>query len=219
MSMWDKVKKSGQKTKLRGNIVLLEREATARKKVFGIDLYDMMTNDKNKLLGVTAGTLFKGQQTELKEPFEKAKDDIYGIQAQKDIKQKDLDVLEVKGANTLPDSTINQKMSKAGRAISNASNGTKLQAQMALLDREMKIRKEQFGVEVFDLSKASDEKESKGGLRASISNSLSNITQQEKDIQAVIDKGKKDVGVIESRIKSKQSEINMLDEEMKPLAP
>jgi chromosome segregation ATPase len=217
MSMWDKVKKSGQKTKLRGNVVLLEREATARKKVFGIDLYDMMTNDKNKLLGVTAGTLFKGQQTELKEPFGTARDDIAGIQAQKDIKQKNIDVLEVKGANTLPDSTLNQKMTKAGRAISNASNATKLQGQMALLDREMKIRKEQFGIEIYDLSKASDEKESKKGLRASISNTLSNLSQQEKDIQACIDAAKKEVGAIEGRIKSKQTEINVLDEEMKPL--
>jgi predicted nucleic acid-binding Zn-ribbon protein len=218
MSMWDKVKKSGQKTKLRGNMALLDREATARKKVFGIDLYDMMTNDKNKLLGVTAGTLFKGQQTELKEPFEKARDDISGIQAQKDIKQKDLDVLEVKGAGTLPDTTINQKMTKAGRAISNASNGTKLQAQIALLDREMKIRKEQFGVEVYGLSKASEEKESGGGIRASISSTLSSLSKQEKDIQECIDKAKKDVGAIEGRIKSKQTEIGILDEEMKPLA-
>jgi predicted nucleic acid-binding Zn-ribbon protein len=218
MSMWDKMKKSGQKTKLRGNIALLDREATARKKVFGIDLYDMMTNDKNKLLGVTAGTLFKGQQTELKEPFEKARDDISGIQAQKDIKQKDLDVLEVKGAGTLPDTTINQKMTKAGRAISNASNGTKLQAQIALLDREMKIRKELFGVEVYDLSKASEEKDSKGGIRASISNTLSSLSKQEKDIQECIDKAKKEVGAIEGRIKSKQTEIGILDEEMKPLA-
>lgn len=217
MSFWDKAKKTAQKTKLRGKIVLLDRDINTKKKGFGVELYDMMTNDKNKLLGVAAGTLFKGQQTELiKEPFEMARDDIAGIQARKDVKQKDLDVMEVHDASSLPDSTLNQKMAKAGRAISNAGTTKKLQAQTALLDREMKNRKEQFGVEVFDLFLASDQKEKKG-QRDSVTINPSNMTQQEKEIQACIDNAKGDVAEIEGRIKSKQTEMNMLDEQMEPL--
>merc|ERR1711971_1165427 len=120
----------------------------------------------------------------------------------------------VKGANTLPDTTFNQKMTKAGRAISNASNGTKLQAQMALLDREMKIRKEQFGLEIFDHTTASDDKEAKGGVAGAVSNVMSSFSQEEKDIQACIDKAKKDVASIEGTIKSKQDQIGLLDHEM-----
>jgi hypothetical protein len=216
MSVWDKMKKTGQKTKLRGDIALIEREANGRKKRFGVDLYDSLTNDKNKLLGITAGTIFKGQQEELKEPFDRARDDIVGVQARKDIKQKDLDVLEVKGAHTLPDTTIGQKFTKAGRSVSNAGTGSKLRAEMAMLDREMKIRKEQFGVEVFDLSKASEGKESKG-IKGAVANALSGLTQQEKDIQAIVDVAKKEIGEMEGRINSKQTEIGMLTEEMQPL--
>ena len=210
-NIWNKMKKSGQKTKIRGEIALMEREINGRKKTFGIELYDMMTNDKNKLLGVAAGTLFKGHQMELKEPFERARDDIAGIQARKDVKQKDLDVLEVKGASTMPDATLEQKMNKAGRAISNGASGTKLRGQMALLDREMKIRKEEFGIEVFDLSQGSKKNESGDSI-------LSGLSEQEHDIQSCIDKAKEDVAAIHDRIKSKESEMSTLDEEMAPLA-
>ena len=205
MSVWDKMKKSGLKTKLRGEIALCERDIVGRKKTFGIELYDMMTTDKQKLLGVSAGTLFKDKQVELKEPFERARDDMAGIQARKDIKQKDLDVLEVNTADAMPDATLNEKMAKAGRAITNASNSTKLKAQMALMDRDMKIRKEQFGLEVYDLTKASEE----GGLDG--------LSEQEKDIQACIDTAKSDVASIEGKIKSKEDEIKMLDDEMNGL--
>eukprot|EP00339_Tiarina_fusa_P015588 CAMPEP_0117005066 /NCGR_PEP_ID=MMETSP0472-20121206/5821_1 /TAXON_ID=693140 ORGANISM="Tiarina fusus, Strain LIS" /NCGR_SAMPLE_ID=MMETSP0472 /ASSEMBLY_ACC=CAM_ASM_000603 /LENGTH=211 /DNA_ID=CAMNT_0004706213 /DNA_START=122 /DNA_END=757 /DNA_ORIENTATION=- len=210
------MKKTGQKTKLRGEIALAGRQIVGRKKTFGIELYDLVTNDKQKLLSVAAGTAFKGQQDSMKEPFERARDDIAGIQARKDIKQKDLDVLEVKGAHTLPDTTMGQKASKAGRAISEAGTGTKLRAEMALLDREMKIRKEQFGIEVFDLSVASDEGSTKKGIAKRVSAAMESET--EKVIQACIDQAKKDVAFIQTGITSKQREIGSIDEEMEPLA-
>jgi hypothetical protein len=216
MSFWNKVKNSGRKTKLRGDIALIEREVNGRKKTFGVELYDLLTNDKNKLLGMTAGTIFKGQEAELKEPFGRARDDVVGVQARKDIKQKDLDVLEVRGAHTLPDTTMGQKANKAGRAMSNAGTGTKLRAEMALLDREMKIRKEQFGIEVFNVLKPSEQKDK--GLRATITTKLANMSPQEKDIQACIDKAKTAVGSLEGRIKSKQTEMGVLDSELEPLA-
>mmetsp|Transcript_131211 Transcript_131211/g.195535 ORF Transcript_131211/g.195535 Transcript_131211/m.195535 type:complete len:218 (-) Transcript_131211:216-869(-) len=216
MGFLDKMKKTGQKTKLRGEIALAGRQIVGRKKTFGIELYDLVTNDKQKLLSVAAGTAFKGQQDSMKEPFERARDDIAGIQARKDIKQKDLDVLEVKGAHTLPDTTMGQKASKAGRAISEAGTGTKLRAEMALLDREMKIRKEQFGIEVFDLSVASDEGSTKKGIAKRVSAAMESET--EKVIQACIDQAKKDVAFIQTGITSKQREIGSIDEEMEPLA-
>ena len=207
------MKNTGLKTKIHGEIALLEREATSRKKKFGVDLFDVLTQDKQKLLGVAAGTLFQGKQVDLKEPFDKARDDIAGIQAKKDIKQKDLDVLEVKGSHTLPDSTMNDKVKKAGKAVADAGTSAKLKTEMALLDRDMKIRKEQFGLEVFELVKASDSKE-KQGISGAVQNALSNMSQQEKDIQACIDEAKADIALIEGKIESKRREIKMLDDEM-----
>lgn len=217
MGIWDKVKKEGQKVKLQGEIALLKRDITGRQKAFGVELYDLLTNDKQKLLGVSAGTLFKGQQEELKEPFERAREDVVGIQSRKDQKQKELDVLEVKGAHTLPDYTVGQKANKAGRAIANGAKGTKLQAEMAFLDREIKVRKEQFGVDVFALARNSEERKSKNPVKR-LSTAVANLSQQEQDIQACIDKAKADVTRLEGKIHSKQMEIHSLnDGETEPM--
>lgn len=222
--IWDRVKKEGKKVQLQGEIQLLKRELTARQKTFGIELYDLLTNDKQTLLGVTAGTLFKGQSNNagIKEPLERAREDIAGMQAKKDIKQKDLDVLEVKGAHTLPDYTLGQKASKAGAAVKNGAKGTKLQAEMALLDRDMKIRKEQFGIQVFDAAKPSDgggeEKHKTMNPVKRITNAVAGLSQEEQAIQACIDKAKEDVAKIEGKIQSKQFEIHTLnDGETEPM--
>lgn len=216
MNLLGKAKKSAQKAKIRGEILVLERQAIGRKKQFGVVFYDLITNDKNMLLGVSAGTIFKGHREELKEPFERARDDIAGKQAQKDVHQKDLDVMEVKGAHTLPNATVGEKVNKAGAVMSNAASATKLNGKMALLDREMKIRKEQFGIEVFEhFSEPQDGK--RPSMKKRLSEKLSGVTQHEKDIQACIDAAKWDVGEIEDKIKSKRTQMGFLDEETESL--
>ena len=216
MSIWTTAKNSALKVKLQGEISYFDREANIRQKKFGVDLYDLLTSDKNKLLGVAAGTIFQGKQAEFKVPFDKAREDIAGIQAKKDVKQKDLDVLEVKSSDNVPDSTMNEKMKKAGKAVADAGKAAKLKAEMALLDREIKVRKEQFGVEVFDLLKNdSSEGDHKSGISGAVQSALSNVSQQEKDIQTCIDEAKADVALIEGKITSRRREIAALEEEMK----
>ena len=213
MSFWDKMKNKGLKTRCQAEIKLLERESNTRKKKFGVDLYDALTTDKKKMLNVVAGTIFKGKQAEVKEPFEKAKDDIAGILAKKEIKNKEIAVLEAHGSHTLPDYSAGDKAKKAAKAVSDAGKEAKIKAEMALLDREAKIRKEQFGLEVYALTTASDES-AKKGVKGAVKNALANLSEQEKEIQQVIDEAKADVALIEGKITSKQREINLLDDEM-----
>ncbi|KAG7374576.1 hypothetical protein IV203_013671 [Nitzschia inconspicua] len=217
MSWWEKVKKSGQKTKLRADITLAERESKARQKKFGIDLYNVLANDKQKLLGVAAGTLFKGNQEELKAAFERARDDIAGRLAHKEELQRKRDVLEVKGAHTMPDTTVGEKLNKAGKAVADAGMDTKLRAQQALIDREIKIRKEEFGLEIFHAVKPSDQKER--GIKGALSNAISNLSEHEKDIQSVIDLAKKDVEAIDRKIQSLNRQMHLVDPESQPLTP
>lgn len=217
MSLWDKVKKAGQKTKLRADIAMAEREVRGRQKKFGVDLYDVLTNDKQKLLGVSAGTLFKGKKDELKMAFERARDDIAGKLARKEELQRKRDVLEVKGAHTMPDTTVGEKMNKAGKAVADAGTDTKLRAQQALLDREIKIRKEEFGLEVFHVVKPSEQKDR--GVKGALSNAISSLSEHEKDIQSIIDLAKKDVDAIDRKIQSLNRQMHMVDPESQPLAP
>jgi len=223
MGWWGNVKNAAEKTKLRGDIALTQRGMAARKKKFGEEFYDVLTNDKQHLLGVSAGTLsvFKkgGSQDkdDLRSAFEQARDDIRGIQLRKDELQKRLDVMEVKGSHTMPDVTIGQKMSKTGKMFSDAGSGTKIRAQMALIDREMKIRKEEFGLEVYDLAKTTEDKEKKG-LKGAISKAITGLSEQEKEIQKVVDTAKNDVQVIEGQVTSLERQMTFLDSEMEPLA-
>jgi hypothetical protein len=217
MSWWDKVKKSGQKTKLRADIALVELESRTRQKRFGVDLYDVLSNDKQKLLGVSAGTLFKGKHDELKGAFERARDDIAGKMARKEEFQRKRDVLEVKGAHTMPDTTVGEKLNKAGKTVADAGTDTKLRAQQALLDREMKIRKEEFGLEVFPFVTSSEHKDK--GIKGALVNAISSLSDHEKDIQSVIDLAKKDVDAIDRKIQSLNRQIHLLDPESQPLAP
>ena len=83
MGWWGSVKNAAEKTKLRGDIALTQRGITARKKKFGEEFYDVLTNDKQKLLGgigVSAGTLsvFKKSSNDgtMQIAFETCRDDI-----------------------------------------------------------------------------------------------------------------------------------------------
>ena len=76
---------------------------------------------------------------------------------------------------------------------------------MLLIDREIKIRKELFGLELFDILSETEENETDGkkGIKKRISQTLSGVTQHEKDIQFTIDQFKKDISAIQERIRSK----------------
>ena len=218
MNFLNKMKNTGVRAKIKGEIKLLELECNNRKKKFGIDLYDMVTQDKAKMLGLSSGTLVLGQQGHgeeglLKQPFDNARQDIEGILAKKEVKQKDLDVLEVKGPQSMPNTTANDKMKQAGRAVSNAGKEAKLRTEMAMLDREIKIRKENFGLEIFDVLKSSEnEKKKKAGIASKLRQSINTNAQHEAEIQACIDAAKADVTRIDGKIKSKEFEAANLED-------
>ena len=219
MGLWGNVKSAAEKTKLRGDVALAQRGITSRKKKFGEEFFNVLTNDRQNLLGVSAGSLsvFKkgGQNDELKAAFERARDDIRGKHARKEELQNRLDVMEVKGSHTMPNVTIGQRLSKTGKMFSDAGTGTKLRAQMTLIDREIKIRKEEFGLEVFEMVKSSEDKQKKG-LKGAISKAMTGLSEQDKDIQKVVDTAKKDVEAIELRVTSMERQITFLESESLP---
>mmetsp|Transcript_19366 Transcript_19366/g.44905 ORF Transcript_19366/g.44905 Transcript_19366/m.44905 type:complete len:231 (-) Transcript_19366:386-1078(-) len=221
MGIWGSVKNAAEKTKLRGDVALAQRGIGARKKKFGVEFYDVLANDKQKLLGGTmsAGTLsvFKknGQADPLKDAFDSAHEDIRGMHARKDQLQQKLDVLEVKGSHSMPDVTVKQKMSKTGKMVADAGTETKVRTQMALVDREMKIRKEKFGMDAYDLVKTTEEK-AKKGLKGTLSNALTSLSEHENQIQKIVDTAKKDVTEIECKVQSLQRQITFLDSKPEP---
>lgn len=219
MKLWGTVKNTAEKTKLRGDILMTQRAILDRKKKFGVEFYDILTNVKQNLLGVTAGTLsvFKkgGTDDELRSEFERTRDDIRGKEARKQEFQSKLDILEVKGdRNVMPDTTIGQKMSKAGKIVSNAGTGTKIRGQMALVDREISSRKGEFGLSVYSMAKSTEDKAKKGLIKGAISKAMTGLSDHEKAIQKIVDTARKNVEALESEVESLQRRIAIIDSEM-----
>lgn len=224
MTGWfESVKNTAEKTKLRGNIILESKKKEGRKKEFGIQFYDVLTNDKQRLLGAVSSslTVFKKSpdDEDLGLAFERANNDVRVLKGRKEEFQQKLDIIEIKGSHTMPDVTLQQKISKNAKALTDAGNSTKIRAQMVIIDREIKIRKENFGVEVYDfvVDKTSDTE--KKGLKKSISKVLTrtSINEHEKEIQKVIDVAKNDIEAQEARVISLERQIALLDSEMEPL--
>ena len=173
------------------------------------------------MLGISSGTLLGGQShfDELRTSFDLTRQDISSIQAKKDMKQQELDVLEVKGPSSMPNTTMNDKMKQASCAVTNAGKEAKLKTEMLMLDREMKLRKEDFGLDIFPKVLSTEELKASGqykgnGIGAKLRNSISGSNaQHEIDIQGCIDVAKADVTRIEGKIKSKEFEITSLSSE------
>lgn len=78
---------------------------------------------------------------------------------------------------------------------------TIIQTDIALLDREVKSRKQSFGIEIYDLME-----------QLELDTSLS-MEQKEAKIRNAFDQARKDIAVIEAKKECKREEIAVLDAE------
>ena len=77
------------------------------------------------------------------------------------------------------------KLRNAGKFVQAAGQKTKLKAEIALLDNNMKSRKQQFGVEMYDLM---EQKKTFGGKGETEPKVVEVFEQAEKDIAMIIEK-------------------------------
>lgn len=227
-------KKAATKAKINGEISLLDREIVARKKAFGIELYDLIagkeSKERNAILHTPA--LFKPVESEIKEPLESCRAEVEEKLADKHAKENELLLLEVRIENEMPAYSASETVTKAGKWVSNSGAQAKLQYEIMMLDREIKLRKEQFGLEVWDtvfehvsMTKMVARESKKGGIKAvtgtlggigksvksSISSNLGKLSKDEQAIEECLEKAKKDVMYIEGNKKRKEREIASLD--------
>lgn len=205
--LWDKAKNAGTRTKLQGEILLHEREIKARQQRFGVELFDLLESEKGAFVVKTPG-IFHANQEQVKGPYERCKNDVDSYQNDKDSHKQQIDMIQVSRDRSAPAYTARDKVNKAGEWMSNAGSEGKLQAQIALLDRKINSRKQEFGLEVYGLLeyKPAD----KGGVKGAVSNQLSKFSQKEKQIEECVEEVKKDVAFIQRRIQFKQDQIVQL---------
>ena len=204
------MKEQGRKVQLQGEIQWIKRQIVARQKKWGVDFFDLVTNEKQTLLGVSAGTLFATSHQEdaeplvWKEPLEQLKEQ---LRESKDKHQR----LEAKCLSLLNSlnhyddnnhNTNNASQDGPGKALEKikmAAQRKQLQAQLLVLEQQMKMKKERFGVKVF------------GGLQ--ISKNLSKLNPQEQKVQECIDVALADVHLLQAQINSKFSQVHSVHEE------
>jgi len=193
--IWTKVKNAGSfvkaaslKTKAKGEIAFLDNNMKGRKQQFGIEMYDLMQQKK------TFGG--KGESDpKVVEVFEQAEKDIAMIIEKKDAKQGEIDALGA-ADKELPAESVSERAKKAGNQARDAAIKAKLQGEMALLDREIKIRKQHFGIQLFDAIMQMDKYE-----------------PVDSEVKSILDSAKQDIGEQQAKKDVKLEEINVLEAE------
>jgi len=182
MGFFDSVKTAGKIAKLKGEILLVDREVDAEKKKLGIELFSLLwendTADGDNKVPIQEG---------LAGMYEAARIDIDALVGKRQAKEDDLDkVHEGQGAMALV-------------------NASKLKTEIAYLDRETRLRKEIFGVQVYDELKLEAQATDDGD------DSESGDEDSNKDkVLACIDKYVKTVRAILKRKRDKENEIAAL---------
>jgi len=158
-SFWDTIKsataKAGEatkiaatKTKLNTDIVLLDREAHARKQKFGVDMYDYISPlSQNPDFYAATDAL-----TEiLRGPLINAQREIKALEGKRHKLKEEQAQAEVTRASAFPTKaeTFGEKLKNAGKSTYLAGGETKLKAQLAVVERQMTQIKNAFGLELY----------------------------------------------------------------------
>ena len=106
MGFLDSVKKSATKTKIQGEIVLLDREIASIQRAFGVTLFDLLAASVET--GNTTPVLLK-KQAEVTASFEDFYKQVQKQQAEKDAKAKEIDHFEAKKDTRLPATNTQEK--------------------------------------------------------------------------------------------------------------
>lgn len=92
-------------------------------------------------------------------------------------------------------------MKKAGKSVVDAGAKTMLKTDILFLDREIKTRKQKFGIEIYDLM---EELENNDDLA---------VSEKEAKIRASFDAARKDIAVIQAKKECKNEEMAVLEAE------
>mmetsp|Transcript_29539 Transcript_29539/g.61751 ORF Transcript_29539/g.61751 Transcript_29539/m.61751 type:complete len:127 (-) Transcript_29539:141-521(-) len=93
------------------------------------------------------------------------------------------------------------KMKKASKSVVDAGAKTMLKTDIVFLDREIKTRKQSFGIEIYDLM---EDLESNDSLA---------VAEKEAKIRASFDAARKDIAVIQAKKECKKEEMAVLEAE------
>jgi hypothetical protein len=222
MGFFDAVQNAGTRAKLNGEIVLIDRELVARKKLFGIEIYELVDSldDKRKGDLVSMPGFFKGVEAQMKQPLDDCRKEVRLMQGERAALERERSQLESsRERDTKP---------SVGSFFSNTSTDASLNVQITMLDRKIKARKEDFGLHAWEfVSKdqsitgnvTAETKKATGlgkvtgaiggltkGVASGVTAGLGKLSKDERAVQECLEKAKEDVGFME-RSKERKNAI------------
>jgi hypothetical protein len=174
MGLFGSVKHAARKTKLQGELMLIERELESLQKRSGAELFTVLydweqqqlhakydnshlqppkeeqpldPNDSAKDAAVDATVTLPVPGLTL--VYQAAREDIMDLVARRQHKVEEVDVVEVQMENIEPAVSAKTKAQNASTYVRHAASLAKLQTSILHLEREIYIRKQIFGVQVF----------------------------------------------------------------------
>ena len=186
MGILDSIGSTARKAQLGAEIKLVERERNQRIQALGVELYDLIRNSEDAAIpNVTA-------VASLKTPLDACTADVRKMEQEVAGQKNDRELIEVR-----PD----KDKGSLGRRVGDQAAITKIATRIAYLEREMRLRKQKFGMQVWEIvSEPQWLKSTSGG----------GLSGQELAIQACVDKAKDDIQQIDKRIQGKLDQIAAL---------
>mmetsp|Transcript_23522 Transcript_23522/g.65432 ORF Transcript_23522/g.65432 Transcript_23522/m.65432 type:complete len:340 (+) Transcript_23522:111-1130(+) len=151
MGFLDTVKKTAAQAKLMGEMAWLDRQIEKEKRKMGVDLFTVLLewefqNEGQQLPSFLADDTAKtDNDKQIGVIFMAAKQDVMTLADQKKVHEYTLDELELASHS---DNSLAEK--KTGYRARNAVASTNARARMAYLDREVYVRKEIFGMQIYE---------------------------------------------------------------------
>lgn len=200
MGLMDNAKKFAAKTKFHSELVMIDREIKTCKAKHAVILYDQLLQrheDANKeplpVEGLEAA--FLAAMEDMQELVAKRREKDDAMDALEEDKKKQA-AAEAHASRETTGEKAKAAAKHAGRVVQNESTMAKLKAEMTYYGREMKVRKEIFGVQVFDdldiLSRDGRFEEGSDGIGAALNHARDEINEiakkrkdKEEDIKAL----------------------------------
>eukprot|EP00568_Trieres_chinensis_P016501 CAMPEP_0183327750 /NCGR_PEP_ID=MMETSP0160_2-20130417/83927_1 /TAXON_ID=2839 ORGANISM="Odontella Sinensis, Strain Grunow 1884" /NCGR_SAMPLE_ID=MMETSP0160_2 /ASSEMBLY_ACC=CAM_ASM_000250 /LENGTH=322 /DNA_ID=CAMNT_0025495893 /DNA_START=96 /DNA_END=1064 /DNA_ORIENTATION=- len=141
---------AAQKTKLRAEIALTERDIQNRKRQFGVEMYDHcspLTDTQDFYAAEDRLTLT------LRPPLISAQKEIAALEAQKVRCKQELSDKRTKraGAFPMPATSIGEQALNAGKVAAMRGSEAKSRTDVAVKERQILHIKQEFGLELFDV--------------------------------------------------------------------
>lgn len=191
----DATKLAAQKTKLKADLVLCDREINNCKKAFGVAMYDHISP-----LSQTAD--FYAANDELTEilrpPLIIAQKEIQALAAKRVKLKEDLATAEARraGAFPTPAETAGQKVLNFGKASAMHSNETKIKAETSMLDARIKGFKQDFGLSLYAILVEAED--TRGYLPS------------DRQVRSIYDQTRQDINKILAKKARKKEELKAL---------